>query len=184
MIKSLYHRHARPTHRPQLPRHHHPGRVQDRNHAGRHPQAGRSHRRGVALRDPHLRGGPPVDGAEHRPDHMHRHRRRPGQRRQLHRLLSAFQEDSDTKGIVMVGEIGGTAEEEAARFIKEKVAKPVVGFIAGLTAPPGRRTGTAGAIISGGSGTAQGKVEAMKAVGIHVCEDLGRLGELCAKAFS
>lgn len=98
--------------------------------------------------------------------------------------LSAFQDDPDTKGIVMVGEIGGTAEEEAARFIKEKVTKPVVGFIAGLTAPPGRRMGHAGAIISGGSGTAQGKVEAMKDVGIHVCEDLGRLGELCAKAFS
>jgi len=98
--------------------------------------------------------------------------------------LSAFQDDPDTKGIVMVGEIGGTAEEEAAQFIKEKVTKPVVGFIAGLTAPPGRRMGHAGAIISGGSGTAQGKVEAMKDVGIHVCEDLGRLGELCAKAFS
>jgi succinyl-CoA synthetase alpha subunit len=98
--------------------------------------------------------------------------------------LSAFQDDPDTKGIVMVGEIGGTAEEEAARFIKEKVTKPVVGFIAGLTAPPGRRMGHAGAIISGGSGTAQGKVEAMKDVGIHVCEDLGRLGELCARAFS
>jgi succinyl-CoA synthetase alpha subunit len=98
--------------------------------------------------------------------------------------LSAFQDDPDTKGIVMVGEIGGTAEEEAAQFIKEKVTKPVVGFIAGLTAPPGRRMGHAGAIISGGSGTAQGKVDAMKDVGIHVCEDLGRLGELCAKAFS
>ncbi len=98
--------------------------------------------------------------------------------------LSAFQDDPDTKGIVMVGEIGGTAEEEAARFIKEKVTKPVVGFIAGLTAPPGRRMGHAGAIISGGSGTAQGKVSAMKDVGTHVCEDLGRLGELCAKVFS
>ncbi len=98
--------------------------------------------------------------------------------------LSAFQEDPDTQGIVMVGEIGGTAEEEAAQFIKEKVTKPVVGFIAGLTAPPGRRMGHAGAIISGGSGTAQGKVAAMKEVGIHVCEDLGRLGERCAEVFS
>ena len=97
--------------------------------------------------------------------------------------LSAFQNDPLTEGIVMVGEIGGSAEEEAAAFIKQNVTKPVVGFIAGLTAPPGRRMGHAGAIVSGGSGTAQGKIEAMKASGIHVCEDLGRLGELCAKAF-
>ncbi len=97
--------------------------------------------------------------------------------------LDAFNKDDTTKGIVMVGEIGGTAEEEAAQFIKENVKKPVVGFIAGLTAPPGRRMGHAGAIISGSSGTAQGKVAAMKDVGIHVCEDLGRLGELCAKVF-
>jgi succinyl-CoA synthetase alpha subunit len=97
--------------------------------------------------------------------------------------LSAFQDDPDTKGIVMVGEIGGTAEEEAAAFITDKVDKPVVGFIAGLTAPPGRRMGHAGAIVSGGSGTAQGKIEAMKAGGIHVCENLGTLGDICAKVF-
>jgi len=97
--------------------------------------------------------------------------------------LSAFQNDPETKGVVMVGEIGGTAEEEAADFIKKRMNKPVVGFIAGLTAPPGRRMGHAGAIISGGSGTAKGKIAAMKASGIHVCEDLGRLGELCAKVF-
>ncbi|MCJ8503070.1 succinate--CoA ligase subunit alpha [Desulfatitalea alkaliphila] len=97
--------------------------------------------------------------------------------------LEAFEADPETKGIVMVGEIGGNAEEEAARFIKEKMSKPVVGFIAGLTAPPGRRMGHAGAIISGKSGTAQGKIEAMEAAGIHVCKDLGRLGELCAKVF-
>ncbi len=98
--------------------------------------------------------------------------------------LAAFQDDPETKGIVMVGEIGGSAEEDAAAFITEKVTKPVVGFIAGLTAPPGRRMGHAGAIISGKSGTAQGKIEAMEAAGIHVCRDLGRLGELCAKVFS
>jgi succinyl-CoA synthetase alpha subunit len=98
--------------------------------------------------------------------------------------LEAFQNDSDTKGIVMVGEIGGNAEEQAADFIKEKVTKPVVGFIAGLTAPPGRRMGHAGAIISGKSGGAEGKIAAMEAVGIHVCRDLGTLGELCAKVFS
>jgi succinyl-CoA synthetase alpha subunit len=97
--------------------------------------------------------------------------------------LDAFEKDSETEGIVMVGEIGGTAEEEAAEFIAEHVSKPVVGFIAGLTAPAGRRMGHAGAIISGKSGTAQGKIEAMQAGGIHICENLGTLGELCASVF-
>jgi succinyl-CoA synthetase alpha subunit len=97
--------------------------------------------------------------------------------------LDAFEKDPETTGIVMVGEIGGTAEEEASEFIKQHVTKPVVGFIAGLTAPPGRRMGHAGAIISGSSGTAQGKVAAMKEGGIHVCENLGTLGELCVEVF-
>lgn len=97
--------------------------------------------------------------------------------------LDAFEKDPDTEGIVMVGEIGGTAEEEAALFIAEQVTKPVVGFIAGLTAPPGRRMGHAGAIISGGSGTAQSKIDALKDSGIHVCENLGTLGDLCAEVF-
>jgi len=97
--------------------------------------------------------------------------------------LDAFEKDSDTKGIVMVGEIGGTAEEEASAFVSEKMSKPVVGFISGLTAPPGRRMGHAGAIISGGSGTAKAKIEAMQAAGIHVSENLGALGELCARVF-
>ena len=97
--------------------------------------------------------------------------------------LSAFEKDPETTGIVMVGEIGGTAEEEAAAYISENLTKPVVGFIAGLTAPAGRRMGHAGAIISGGSGTALAKIEAMRAAGIHVCEDLGRLGEFCAGVF-
>jgi succinyl-CoA synthetase alpha subunit len=98
--------------------------------------------------------------------------------------LKAFQEDPDTEGIVMVGEIGGNAEEEAAAFITASVTKPVVGFIAGLTAPPGRRMGHAGAIISGKSGTAQAKIDAMAEAGIHVCKNLGTLGELCKEAFS
>jgi len=97
--------------------------------------------------------------------------------------LDAFEKDSETTGIVMVGEIGGTAEEEASEFITQLVTKPVVGFIAGLTAPPGRRMGHAGAIVSGGSGTAQGKIDAMKSAGIHVCENLGTFGELCAEVF-
>lgn len=97
--------------------------------------------------------------------------------------LKAFEKDPDTKGVVMVGEIGGTAEEDAAKFVSEKMSKPVVGFISGVTAPPGRRMGHAGAIISGGSGTAKAKIEAMKTAGIHVCQNLGELGELCAKVF-
>ncbi|MBW2479307.1 MAG: succinate--CoA ligase subunit alpha [Deltaproteobacteria bacterium] len=97
--------------------------------------------------------------------------------------LRAFEEDTDTKGVVMVGEIGGTAEEDAARFVSEKMSKPVVGFISGVTAPPGRRMGHAGAIISGGSGTAEAKIKAMQAAGIHVSKNLGALGELCASVF-
>jgi len=98
--------------------------------------------------------------------------------------LTAFEADPDTRGIVMVGEIGGSAEEDAAAFISQSVSKPVVGFIAGLTAPPGRRMGHAGAIVSGGKGTAQAKIEAMKDGGLHVCEDLGRLGDMCAEVFA
>ena len=98
--------------------------------------------------------------------------------------LEAFENDPETKGVVMVGEIGGSAEEDAAEFVSKHMTKPVVGFIAGLTAPPGRRMGHAGAIISGSSGTAQAKIDAMKKGGIHVCEDLGGFGEFCSKAFS
>ncbi len=98
--------------------------------------------------------------------------------------LEAFEADGDTKGIVMVGEIGGNAEEKAADFIREKVTKPVVGFIAGITAPPGRRMGHAGAITSGNAGTAQGKIKALKNSGVHVCEELGVIGEVCAGVFS
>lgn len=98
-------------------------------------------------------------------------------------VLKAFQDDPETEGIVMVGEIGGNAEEEAADFVREYVTKPVVGFIAGLTAPPGRRMGHAGAIISGGSGTGQAKVAAMRDNGITVCENLGNIGEICKKTF-
>jgi succinyl-CoA synthetase alpha subunit len=97
--------------------------------------------------------------------------------------FEAFEKDPATCGVVMVGEIGGTAEEEAAAYIEKHMTKPVVGFIAGLTAPPGRRMGHAGAIISGKSGTAQSKVAVMKQSGIHMCENLGRLGELCKETF-
>ena len=98
--------------------------------------------------------------------------------------LDAFEKDPETKGIVMVGEIGGNAEELAADYIAENLTKPVIGFIAGLTAPSGRRMGHAGAIISGNSGTAEAKIEAMKKGGVTVSEDLGSLGKLCAEVFS
>jgi succinyl-CoA synthetase alpha subunit len=97
--------------------------------------------------------------------------------------LRAFQADPDTEGIVMIGEIGGNAEEQAAEYIKAMVTKPVVGFIAGLTAPPGRRMGHAGAIISGSSGTGQGKVDAFKTNGVQVCENLAFLGDVCSEVF-
>ncbi|MGM0644601.1 MAG: succinate--CoA ligase subunit alpha, partial [Thermodesulfobacteriota bacterium] len=97
--------------------------------------------------------------------------------------LEAFQEDPDTEAIVMVGEIGGNAEEKAAEYIKRNVTKPVVGFVSGLTAPPGRRMGHAGAIISGSSGTGAAKVEAFRKNGIHVCENLGKIGEICLEVF-
>ncbi|WP_461834168.1 succinate--CoA ligase subunit alpha [Desulfothermus sp.] len=97
--------------------------------------------------------------------------------------LAAFEQDEDTKGVVMVGEIGGDAEERAAEFIKKNMTKPVVGFIAGLTAPPGRRMGHAGAIISGKKGTAKAKIAALKEAGIAVCEDLGSFGEFAKEVF-
>ena len=98
--------------------------------------------------------------------------------------LTAFQADPETRAIIMVGEIGGSAEEEAADFIKKNVTKPVIGFIAGLTAPPGRRMGHAGAIISGSSGTAQGKIKAMREAGITVVENLGEMGAIAKDAFA
>ncbi len=96
--------------------------------------------------------------------------------------LALFKDDPETDAVVMIGEIGGTAEEEAAAYIKEHYDKPVIGFIAGRTAPPGRRMGHAGAIISGGKGTAEDKMAAMQDAGIRVCESPAEIGETVEKA--
>lgn len=107
-------------------------------------------------------GGDPIIGTTHRD------------------AIELFNADPKTDAIVMIGEIGGTGEEEAAEYIKKNVSKPVVGFIAGQTAPPGRRMGHAGAIISGGKGTAAEKMAAMKAAGIHVCQSPADIGSTMA----
>ena len=96
-------------------------------------------------------------------------------------VLEAFEADPATKAMVMIGEIGGSAEEAAADFVREHVSKPVVGFIAGSTAPPGKRMGHAGAIIAGGKGTAGAKMEAMRKAGIKVTENPAKLGETLAE---
>ncbi len=96
--------------------------------------------------------------------------------------LTLFNEDPETRGIVMIGEIGGSAEEDGAAFIKANVKKPVVGFIAGTTAPPGKRMGHAGAIISGGKGTAEAKLEALEDAGVHLAETPSDIGSTMAKA--
>jgi succinyl-CoA synthetase alpha subunit len=95
-------------------------------------------------------------------------------------LLKLFEEDQETAAIVIIGEIGGTAEEQAAEYAKNHVSKPIVSFIAGLTAPPGKRMGHAGAIIAGGKGTAAEKMEAMRAAGITVCESPALIGKTVA----
>ena len=95
--------------------------------------------------------------------------------------LKRFKDDPETKGVVLIGEIGGTTEEEAAEYIRKEFDKPVIAFIAGQTAPPGRRMGHAGAIISGGEGKAENKIKALQDAGITVALDLGSLGKTASK---
>ncbi len=98
-------------------------------------------------------------------------------------ILELFDKDPETEGVVLIGEIGGSDEEVAAEYIKNYFKKPVLGFVAGLTAPPGKRMGHAGAIISGSGGTAKEKIAAMKKSGIHVVEHLGELGKEAREVF-
>ena len=97
-------------------------------------------------------------------------------------VMKMFQDDDETEGVIMIGEIGGTAEEEVAEYVKSKMSKPVAGFIAGTTAPPGKRMGHAGAIVSGGKGTAAAKIEAMSAAGIVVADTPSDMGEAMVRA--
>ncbi|MBU5636773.1 succinate--CoA ligase subunit alpha [Geomonas sp. Red69] len=98
--------------------------------------------------------------------------------------LRLFQEDPDTEAVIMIGEIGGSAEEEAARFVKENMSKPVAAYIAGVTAPPGKRMGHAGAIISGGKGTATGKVAVLKECGISVAATPAEMAQALLKVYT
>lgn len=98
-------------------------------------------------------------------------------------LLKLFEDDPETHGVVLIGEIGGSEEEAAAEYVQNRFSKPVLGFVAGLTAPPGKRMGHAGAIISGGAGTAVEKIAAMRRGGIHMVEHLGELGRAARDLF-
>ena len=98
-------------------------------------------------------------------------------------ILKLFDKDAETEGVVLIGEIGGSDEETAAEYVRDHFNKPVLGFVAGLTAPPGKRMGHAGAIISGSGGTAGEKIAAMRKCGIHVVEHLGELGREASKLF-
>ena len=170
--------------RAELPRRDHARGVQDRHHAGLHSQAG-PRRPDEPQRHAHLRGRLAVDAAW-----AWANRRASGLGgdpivgTSFIDLLKMFEADPATEAILMMGEIGGTAEEEAAAYVKPHVTKPVAAFIAGRTAPPGKRMGHAGAIISGGKGTAADKMAALEAAGIEVAESPADMGTAVQRAIA
>ena len=174
-VKAFLARTDEPAHRAQLPGLISPGKAKIGIMPGHIHKEG-PHRRRLAQRHPDLRGGAPADPARPRAVLLRRHRRRSGQRHQLHRRAPPLPGRPADEAIMMIGEIGGSAEEEAAAFIKAHVTKPVVGFICGQTAPPGRRMGHAGAIIAGGKGTAAEKMKAMEAAGITTVKSPADMG--------
>ena len=152
-------------------------------HARIHPQT-RPRRRRLPLRNPHLRSRLATHQSRPRPVHLHRYRRRPHQRHLQTDAVRMFNEDPDTDAIIMIGEIGGSAEEEACAYIKEHVQKPVAGFIAGATAPKGRTMGHAGAIVSAsGAGTAEAKFAAMEDAGVSIARNPSEIADALLKFY-
>jgi succinyl-CoA synthetase alpha subunit len=170
-------RQGNPAARPQLPRPDHAGRNQDRHHARPHPPQG-PHRRRLALRHADLRSRRPAHRNRPRPVLGGRHRRRPDQRSEAHRRHAMFNDDPDTDAVIMIGEIGGPDEAEAAQWCKANMKKPIVGFIAGVTAPAGKRMGHAGALISGGADTADAKLAIMEECGFKVTRNPSEMAKL------
>ncbi len=168
--------------RPELPRRDHARGVQDRHHAGLHPQEGPGGRdEPLAARSPTRPCGSSRTSAwANRRAWAWAAIRSSARRSSICSKL--FQADPATEAIMMMGEIGGTAEEEAAAYVKQHVTKPVAAFIAGRTAPPGKRMGHAGAIISGGKGTAAEKIAALEAAGIDVAESPADMGTALKRA--